>query len=254
MDLLSTIQNVLQLKKEVPDAVGYDTYGPISFPIPKEFQDSLKDNHNKLGFIILTSIRIDNYSSKVQKSIRVLYSGDFSYQPVFKFHRRDIAVKFEIISNEKELVIDEIPPNESVSIEIFYPSNDFEVVQVLSGDNEITSLMQKLAEARRYPELARMKLIMYATLAVAATSIPVGGYFTWNKMQENARIEAAYSDFMSCSPSLMNNPPDNEKILERKFNNLDIYWQNYLLSSNKVHSLKELKLKDELIWCEPKES
>ena len=80
--------------------------------------------------------------------------------------------------------------------------------------------MQKLAEARRHPELARMKLIMYATIAFAPISIPVVGYFSWHKIQENARIEAAYSGFASCSSSsLMVNPPENEKMLERKFNN-----------------------------------
>ena len=249
--LLSTVQSFLQIKKEVPDAVGYDTYGPISFPVPKEFKELPTENHDGLDFISLTSIRVDNYSSKVQKEIRVLYTGDFQYQPIFKFHRRDVSVKCDLKGGEKELIIEEIPPNESVSIEISYPSSDFEIVQVLSGNSEITSLMQKLAEARRHPELARMKLIMYATIAFATISIPVVGYFSWHKIQENARIEAAYSDFASCSPSLMVNPPENEKMLERKFNKLTMYWQNYILSSNKVYSLQELKLKDELVWCEP---
>ena len=250
--MLSTIQNILQLKKELPDAVGYDTYGPISFPIPKELQNSIDIENAKLEFINITSIRIDNYSSKVQKDIRVLYSGGFLYEPVFKFRRRDVSVKFDINGDEKEIEIKEIPPNESVSIEIFYPSKGFDVIQVLSGENEITSLMQKLAEAKRYPEIARMKILTYTAAIAVLVLVATSGYFTWTKVKENNRINAAYSGFASCLPSIMENPPKNEKTLERKFNRLSSYWQNYILSSNKVFSLKELKLKDEVVWCEPK--
>lgn len=249
--MLSSIQSLLQLKKEVPDAVGYDTYGPISFPIPQEFQNSLKESHDDLDFINLTSLRIDNYSSKTQKGIRILYSGDYLYTPTFGFQRRDISVSFELKNEEKEITINEIPPNESVWIQIFYPSDDFEVVQVLLGDSEITSLMQKLTEARRYPELARMKLFMYATVIIAAIALCFGGYAVWKSMQEKALLNAAYSDFASCTPAIMQNPIENEEILERKFQRLGVYWKNYILSSNKVDSFDQLKLKDQLVWCEP---
>ena len=253
INLLSTIQSILQLRKEIPDPVGYDTYGPISFPLPHEIQELLEGNQIKSDFINITSIRVDNYSSKTQKDIRVLYSGDYEYKPAFKFHRREIPVKFEVLESDKEFLIKEIPPNESVSIEIFNPSTEFELVQVLSGDGEITSVMQKLAEARRYPELARMKLFTHATVIFAIVAVAFTGYLTWSKLQESSRIEEAYSGFASCSPSLMKNPPENEKILERKFKRLDVYWQNYILSSNKVNSLEELGLKNELVWCEPKQ-
>lgn len=251
--MLSTIQSILQLKKEVPDPIGYDTYGPISFPLPNEIQELLERNHINHDFINITSIRVDNYSSKTQKEIRVLYTGDYHYQPVFKFHRREIPVKFEVLDDDKEFLIKEIPPNESVSIEIFNPSTEFEVVQALSGDSEITSVMQKLAEARRYPEIARMKLFAYTTSILAVVILSFAGYVIWSKVQESVRINEAYSGFASCSPSFMKNPPENEKMLERKFKRLDFYWQNYILSSNKVQSLEELLLKDELIWCEPKQ-
>lgn len=244
--MLSTIQSILQLRKEVPDPVGYDTYGPISFPLPNEIQELLEENHLKPDFINITSIRIDNYSSKAQKEIRILYTGDYQYQPVFKFHRRDIPVKFETLACDKEFLIKEIPPNESVSIEIFNPSTEFEVIQALTRDSEI--------EARRYPELARMKLAMFAIVIFAAIVLPITGYVTWSKIQEFARINEAYSGFASCSPSFIKNPPENEKILERKFKRLDLFWQNYILSSNKVASLEKLGLKDELIWCEPNQS
>ncbi|PCI12345.1 MAG: hypothetical protein COB71_09430 [Thiotrichales bacterium] len=168
--MFSTVLNILQLRKEVPDAVGYDTYGPISFPLPKEIQDLLKGDHNRPDFINITSIRVDNFSSKLKNGIRVLYTGDYLYEPIFKFHRRDIPVKFEVRSDEKEFLIEEIPPNESVSIEIFYPSKDFCVVQALSGEGEITSLMQKLTEAKRYPELARLKLFTYAIAMLSLTN------------------------------------------------------------------------------------
>jgi hypothetical protein len=235
----------------VPDPVGYDTYGPISFPLPKEIQDLLKGDCNKTNFINITSIRVDNYSSKIQKEIRVLYNGNYLYEPRFKFHRRDIPVKVEVRYDEKEFVITEIPPNESVSIEIFYPSKDFGVVQALYGEREITSLMQKLTEARRNPGLARLKLSAYLITIITVVAVSISGYVAWNKRQENARIEEVYSEFNSCSPSFIKNPPENEIILEKNFKRLDMYWQDHILSSNKVKSFEELNSKDELFWCEP---
>ena len=250
--MLRAIKTILDIRKEIPDAVGYDTYGPISFPLPKEIQELLGGYIDKPNFINITSIRVDNYSPKVQKQIRILYVGDYVYEPIFKFHRRDIPVKFSVKKIEKEFVVEELPPNESVSIEIFYPHKDFGVVLAISGDSEITTTMQKLAEARRYPELVRIKLFTYAIAIFAVVIVPFLGYAIWDKNQENNRINEALSEFASCSFTLMKNPPDNEKILERKFSNVGIYWQNYILSSNKVKSLDELKLKNEVVWCEPR--
>lgn len=242
--MLSAVLNILQLRKEVPDPVGYDTYGPISFPLPKEIQNLLGGSHDAPDFINITSIRVDNYSSKVKKEIRILYVGDYLYEPIFKFHRRDISVKFEVRGDEKEFILEEVPPNESVSIEIFYPSADFRVVQAISEDGEITSLMQKLAEARRHPEIARLKLSTYVTMVLTFIVVSISVLSVWNITRENDRIEEAYAGFASCSPSFMKNPPEQEKILERKFKRLDTYWQNHILSSNKVSSLEELSLKD----------
>jgi hypothetical protein len=55
-----------------------------------------------------------------------------------------------------------------------------------------------------------------------------------------------------CIPSILENSLEKEAQLARKFNQLDPIWQNVTLSINKVGSLNELKLKDQLIICEPK--
>ncbi|QNI02275.1 hypothetical protein HXW73_04615 [Halomonas sp. SH5A2] len=252
--LLNYLLAAFKIRREMPDAFGYDTFGPIVYPIPMEFREVLHSQNISYEDLSLVHIRVDNYSSNSQKDVRVLYSGDFEYKPTLTFHRRDVAVRFNHVENEKEIVIKEIPPNESISIEIFNPSASFQVIQVISGDAEITSLMQKLAEARRYPGLARLKLATIFLVLIGVFLLGMTGYSTWNKIEENKRIEAAYSGFVSCRPSLIENPPDQEEKLQRNFHRLDFKWQNTILSFNHVFSYDELKLKDEILWCAPNDS
>jgi len=252
--LLNSVLTFLNIKKEIPDAFGYDVFGPVSYPIPEEFKQLLEANEVFSEGLDLCFVRIDNYSSKLQKDVRILYSGDFEYRPSLTFHRRDVSVRYSIAEEEKEIVIEEIPPNESISIEIFNPTQDFQVDQILSGDHEITSLMQKLAEARRYPDLARMKLASVCLMSFTTLVLIATGYLAWGKIAESNRIEAAYSGFLSCTPSFVDNPPDYEKMLKRRFEQLDLIWQNNILSSNHVRTFDELKLKDEILWCEPNNS
>lgn len=204
--LFDQIKAVLDLRKEIPDAVGYDTYGPIVFPLPLEIRDAIPQSiTQQLHNLTLISVRIDNYSSKTQRDIRVLFSGDWAFAPKFSFHRRDVEVKSKILVEDKEIVLLEIPPNESVSIEIFNPSKGFGIDQVLLGDVEITKVMQKLAEAKRYPALARLKLLFYAMVLVSILAVPATVFLVWNRVSEQQKIDAANAGLLSCTPYIFTN-------------------------------------------------
>jgi hypothetical protein len=249
--LFDQIKAVLDLRKEIPDAVGYDIYGPIVFPLPLEIRDAIPQSIiQQINNLTLLSVRIDNYSSKTQRCIRVLFSGDWAFAPRFSFHRRDVKVKSEIRIEDKEIVLLEIPPNESVSIEIFNPSNGFSIEQVLLGDIEVTKLMQKLAEAKRYPKLARIKLFTYVISLVTVVTIFSVGLLTWNRISEQRKIEAAHAGLLSCTPYIYANKTGNEAEVERKVQQAGPYLSGYIFYLNKVTSLNELKLKDELLLCD----
>lgn len=252
--MFKSILAALQIRKEIPDAIGYNTFGPATFTIPKEFQEALDSPNIASKDINVFYIRVDNYSSKIMKEIRILYSGDFSYSPNLKFRRRDVQVQFELKADQKELVIAEIPPNESVFIEIFDPLVNFEIFQVISNNEEITGLMQKLAWAKRYPEIARMKLISYVLMLVVVLALMFFGYVVWKTNRNTEQINAAYAGFLSCTPSLIDDPAEQAASLKNRFGLLSQFWRNIILSTNKVKTFEELKLKSKIIWCEPNNS
>lgn len=250
--MLNQIKAALDLKKEIPDAVGYDTFGPITFPLPLEIRNALPHFvSEQIERITLLNLRIDNYSSKMQRNVRVLFSGNWSYAPQISFYRRDVEVKYKVLNADKEIVLLEIPPNESVSIEIFNPSDQFKVEQVLIGDVEVTKLMQKLAEARRHPDLAKFKAFMIAVSVFAIATTLGCAYVIWNQVTEQRTIEAAHVGLRSCAPYVHANQPGREDVLERKFHQAGPYFSSYILFLNKVTSLSELKIKDQVVLCDP---
>ncbi len=256
--MFKELLSIFQIRKEIPDAVGYTTYGPVSFPIPEELISELDSpNFKTLRRITLLSLRIDNYSSKIQKNIRVLYSGGFSYSPKFEFNRRrSIQVKHKLIEEDKEVIVTELPPNESVFITIFNPFDDFKIEQVLLGEYEITKLMQKIVEAKRDPGLARMQLMTLALIPAMIFGLLFVGYLVREDKLERTFINSTYSNlgFEGCTPYLYNNPLGEEKALERKFKNTSQYWRRHIFLVNNVNSFGELKIKDTILWCEPKKS
>lgn len=241
-----------QLKKEIPYPVGYDVFGPISYPdIPVEIEKDISSSIvEKLDGLTHINLRIDNYSSKEQKNIRILFSGNYEYSPKFSFHRRAIDVEYEIHDKSKEIVLSRIPPNESVMVQFFNADQHFNIDQVLIGDSQITQFMQKLAEAKRYPQLFLAKFITLGSMLITIGAFGIFGYFTWSNNQASKTINIAMDGFVSCRPYIFDNTPDKEKLLERKFNQLGS-WGNFVLSLNKVSSLDSLKLKDQVILCEP---
>lgn len=251
--MFDQIKAIVDLRKDIPDAIGYDVSGPMRFPLPVELTETLpEDLFKRVSEISLLAVRVDNYSSQALRDVRVLFNGSWIFQPRVTFRRRDVRVQSEIRMDDKEIVIAELPPNESAYIEIFNPV-DFSVDQVLISGRAVTGTMQKLAEARRYPELARSMLAMYASVAVCAAALAAVAYVAWKKTSENRIIESAHAGFVSCSPYLFENGPAQDVILTRKFRQAGTLLEPYILAINKVHSLEELRIKDQVILCEPKD-
>jgi hypothetical protein len=192
---------------------------------------------------------------KFKKNIRILFSGNYHYSPSIKFLRRDVEVKAEIHDLDKEIFVSEIPPNESVLITFFCPSN-FELNQLLIDDHEITESMQKLANKKRYPSIVLWNRVLLFCVILTFVNLAQSGYthyLVWRKTQENRLIDiaAAKSNLSACSMSIFDNSFDKEKLLERKFEQLENF-KVFTLELNKVSSLDELKKKEQVILCEPK--
>lgn len=125
---------------------------------------------------------------------------------------------------------------------------------MLLGDVEITKVMQKLAEAKRYPALARLKLLFYAMVLVSILAVPATVFLVWNRVSEQQKIDAANAGLLSCTPYIFTNKPGSEAEVERKLQQAGPYLSSYIFFLNKVTSLTELKLKDELLLCDPAKS
>lgn len=103
------------LRKDIPDSIGYEIYSDNHFPIPRELREFIRNS--EIYSLKSTLIRIDNYSLKSKKNIRVIYSGNWEFSPDISYRRREgVDVNYKIIDKDKEIIIDEILPNESVYI------------------------------------------------------------------------------------------------------------------------------------------
>ncbi|WP_263942695.1 hypothetical protein [Pseudomonas capsici] len=251
--MLDQVSAFFSLKKEIPDAVGYDTYGPVVFPLPKEVLDLLSGTViQALDSVAVFGVHVDNYSIKIQKDVRVLYSGDFEYAPKVAFRRREVEVKYKVNKEDKQIEIFEIPPDESVDIEFFNPNDGFLIERVIIGDSQVTPLMQKLAEAKKYPLRTRMEFLLYFFLVLAFLFSGFSCFYVWRNVEEAKQLNSLLPESQGCHPYVYDNSIGNEPKLVRKILQYQPLWREFVFSLNKVVSLDELKLKDKVVLCDPK--
>lgn len=250
--LLGSLLNIIQIKKETPDAVGYQVFGPVVYNPPKELLDNLSTADREcLSEIKTWYVTIDNVSSNTQKNIRVIYSGDIGLNPEVESQSRDVPVDFESNQDKKEIIVKEILPDDSIIISIHNANDDFKVNNVLIEDKMVTTTMQKLAEAKRRPSL--MWLYIVLTLSVGATAYSV--ISTKNKLDEQRKIDTYMEKFYdklgygSCTPSIFENSIGKEKELERAYKKLSTSDQANTLKFNDVDSYEQLKVQDEVLFC-----
>ena len=255
--MLGSILNGIQIKNEIPEAIGYRTYGPYKFPVPEELISS-SDNEelNSLSDMSILYFDMNNYSSKVQREIRIIYSGDFQYSPKINFDSRKVDVDFEIKKNSKEICIKELLPQESISISFFNTDTKFEIEQVLIGDQMITSTMNALAELKRSPSFKWHYLFISVVLIFPLVT---AGY-AYNSINKSMEVKKLISEsyknlgYMQCAPDLFDNPVGSEKSLERKYQQLSKVQQENTLALNNVKTYDKLKVKDKVLFCLPKKS
>lgn len=250
--MFDQISAFLSIRKEIPDAVGYDTYGPVVFSLPKEVSDLLPGSTiQMLEGVALFGLHVDNYSSKVQKNIKILYSGVFEYAPKITFRRRDVSVKFKVSLEDKQIEIFEIPPNESVDIEFFNPGERFNIDRIIVGSEQVTKLMQKLAEAKRYPGRARMEFLLYLFVVLAVSASACSVFYVWKKSKEMNEINSFFPKSAGCYPYIHENPVGDEARLARKIMQYPPLWRAFVFHLNKVDGIDDLKVKDKVLLCDP---
>ena len=249
------------LRKDIPDCIGYEIYETTSFSLPREIKEILTDKNNAISLLKRQVIRIDNYSMKSKKNIRVIYYGCWSFSPDFIYRKRDsIDVSYRHLEDNKEIIIDELLPNESVLITLYNPSKDFHVIQILFGDEEVTKTMQLLAERKRDPELSRLRffnMVLYPFILVVA--ILLFGLSIWkiydtvNYNNEvirkqniiNAARDKAYEGLDLCYLDVFKNDKTkfNENI-EKSAMSIE-----NVIHINNVKSIDELKNKEDIVLC-----
>ena len=154
----------------------------------------------------------------------------------------------------KEIYIEELPPNESLSISIFNTDETFQVDQVLIGDQLVTSTMNKLAEFKRIPSFKWNFLFITMTIFLSLSAVGYS-FYSMNKSSEtNQLIAKAYKNlgYMKCQPFEFDNAIGNEKKLERKYQQLSKTQQQNTLILNNVSTYEKLKVKDDILFCLPK--
>lgn len=253
--MIDQIKAFFDILKDAPDAVGYNINGPISFPLPTDIAEALPDSiSNKISELLIMRISVYNYSTKSQRDVRVLYSGDWEFSPKISFSRRDIPVRYTINSEDKEITISELPPNETVAIDLFNPLRSFKIDHVLLGDQQITKGMQSLANARRYPEILRVKLALGLALVSMVAVGSWAGYTIWKTQEEtvqhNSKVEKLIKDASLCKFYVVENS-EIEKTLDHEFSKSSHLSIEGILMINNATSLEELKQRDSILLCEP---
>ena len=243
------------LRKDIPDSICYEIYSDNHFTIPRELREFIRNS--EIYSLKSTLIRIDNYSLKSKKNIRVIYSGNWEFSPDISYRRREgVDVNYKIIDKDKEIIIDEILPNESVYIFLYNTSSKFVIDQILFDDSEVTKTMQLLTEIKRYPELFKLKIYTFILcLLSVVTLIMTGGsiYFIYDRYNMVERHQAMIDDIANS----INSKFDGcyIQVYETKKPSFeDAYnknkWSEYeTLKFNKVSNTDELKAKQEVVLC-----
>ncbi len=242
---------ILKLKRELPEAISYDV-SENYIVLPNEILSSL-DVKLKSNFLTITRLLIDNYTDNLKKDIKILYQGEIEYQPLLFFKNRNVQVVYTLDEKYQEIYIESIPPKESIIIFMYSKQyqEKIEVKQVLIGDSCITENMRKMLLLKKDPW--QYKYILFAIISVVfcVCSIIFTGYMIWNRHSENSKIEKIYAEFQSCENKIVNY---TDPSISRSFKQMNLQWQQFNLSINKVGSFDELMLKDEILLCIPKKT
>ncbi|KPJ87345.1 MAG: hypothetical protein AMJ53_18295 [Gammaproteobacteria bacterium SG8_11] len=246
--MIDKVLNVIGLFKELPEAIGYSIFGPLAFSLPKELQEAIGQSASKkIETVNVVYLKVDNFTNKEIRELSIMYGGSFSYTPNLNYERREIKPDHQQQEDKKVFLIKNIPPKDSVKIEIFLDQNEtISIDNVLADGVLVTKWMQKIADIHRYPRFAIMYLAMLVMLGFTGWT----AYSNWTTTENYKIVNESMSDWEGCSPYPFENNIESEKLLKREF----LQQQNYhwlIFKLNKVNSFEELKLKDTVILCKP---
>ncbi|WP_133254604.1 hypothetical protein [Paraburkholderia unamae] len=235
-----------------PQAVGYDSLGPFNFPLPHEIlKEEIAAQTQDLPELAISVLMLDNHENASHRDLRILYSGEFEYSAQLEFRRRDVKVRYKIDCQNKEILIDEIPPRETISVVFFNPDAGFSIDYVLIGDTEITTPMRKLAAAKRDPKLYWYGKIANYVMVISVVAMLYTGYAVWKQNQDQRVISSISGNLEGCTPTVIYESDEHQSDLNRRFLKLNYPFDRLVLSLNKVSSLQELDAKKTVIFCEP---
>ncbi|MEE4575043.1 hypothetical protein V2L07_19895 [Pseudomonas alliivorans] len=244
---------MVNLGEKLPEAVGWELFGPCRLSFPEEILEALKDEVESPYSV--AALFVYNYSGVSKSEIRVLYSGSFDFRPKISYGRRDVPVKWKHDIDKSEFIFYETPPNEKIEIELFNIYRSFSVDQVLVDGKLVTKFMSKRAMARVYPtpKWIRASLIGAPILCAAILAMTAyTGYAVYKQRLDNELLYGVPSGYSGCAPYMFDNPPGEsaKEALTRKIKKLRP-WMQFLLAKNKVSSESELYDLDRIVLCTP---
>lgn len=242
-----------QLRQMLPAAIGWKFYGPLSISIPDEIIESAA-NESYAAYSV-SGLIIYNYSGATKAELRILYSGDFEFNPKVSYERRSAPVKWKHDIENSELVIYDAPPNENVNIELFNIKQNFSIDQVLVDGNLITEFMNKRALSRAYPSSGWMKAALFGAFAafiILLSALAYSIYDIYNRQQDYDLLYGIPEGYLGCKPYIFENRPGMESrdILTRKISQIE-KWLPEILARNKATFVSELYDLDRVVLCEP---
>jgi len=255
---ISLISSLLDLKKEVPDFVGYEIVRTITVPLPDEMSDVIYEqvgHDHDARLMTITMLQVYNSSSKMQKNIRILYSGDYNFLPKMAFSKRNNNVAYTEIKESNEITIDEIPPENTLQMLLFNTTDDFEIEDVIVNGSKITTLMQWLAKAKMEPEYTSLviqnKLLYFTTILLGITALCTVTFLFMTLYERNNTLDRLYDDLDSvkCKVYDLSKGMTDIDDLTADFDKLDIRSQYSNVILNKTTTFQEMKAKGLVILC-----
>ncbi|MEJ6475957.1 hypothetical protein [Pseudoalteromonas piscicida] len=257
--MIGSLLTLIQLKKEVPDSVGFIDYGAMTTPYPKEVFEHLKSTGFKCQKTCFCThmLEVFNDSTKIQRNIKVLYSGGFLLSPRLKFGRRETSVDFEIKDVSKEILIKEIPPKETIYIDIYEPTKKFSIYQVLVGDHQLTPWKNRVAEFRRSYLTLKGFIFFVFLITFFSLSTYVLIEDTVAALDRKKKIGLLKKNgFTKCFIDFKEKQQNTDKQLnlEKRYSLLSTEQKGTILYVNGAKSLQDLKDGEVLIWCDFEEA
>jgi hypothetical protein len=247
--IFSAISYAFSVRKNLPDAIGYEMSDPQVFPLPELASKCLENSGIHLKKCIVISFHFYNQSEKIQKDVRILLNGKCQFDPAMRLGDTGIAELIENKNGSSEIRVNEVYPGQSIYIQFFNPDLSFRLAQVLVNEREVTPLMQNLARALRYPQEELFRYLPAVTVAVAILFFGALGYFYYLKISENNFISNVLANKSPCAFIKFHNSVGQDALLERRFRQQSALVQELILSFNNVSSFDELKVKDDLLLC-----